>query len=91
MERTRRHNHQNHRNRKKPCTQNALLESNLSGKLYPDLVTDPHKSGMVDPGPDPLQREKLVPDPDPHQRKKMEALEGHFWSIGGSKSGKSEW
>ncbi len=27
---------------------------------------------------------------DPHQSEKVEALEGSFWSIGGSKSEKSE-
>ncbi len=53
-------------------------------ELDPDPVTDPHQSGKLDPDMDSLESEKL----DPHQREKVEALEGHFWSIGGSKSGK---
>jgi hypothetical protein len=37
----------------------------------------------------PRQSGKL--NPDPHHSETVEALEGHFWSIGWSKSGKSEW
>ncbi len=71
MERIRRHSHQNHRNRKKPFTQNVILESHHFGKLDPDPVTDPHQSG------------KLDTDVDPHNVKRW-SLRGSFlehWRV----------
>jgi hypothetical protein len=50
---------------------------------------DPHNFGKLDPDTDPEQGGKLDPDLEPHQSEKVE---GSFWSIEGSKSGKkSEW
>jgi hypothetical protein len=52
----------------------------ILGKLDPD----PYESGKLDPDLNPHQIKKQ----DPQQREKVEVLEGHFWSIRGSVSGK---
>ncbi len=48
---------------------------------------DPHHFWKLDP--DPHQSGKLDTDLDPHQSEKVEALEGHFGTLEGSKSKKN--
>ncbi len=45
---------------------------------------DPHQSGKLDPDRHEIEKQ----DPDPHESDKLEALEGHFGALRGSKSGK---
>ncbi len=47
-------------------------------------IVDPDHFGKLDPGPLSYGKQDL----NPHRSEKVEALEGNFGSIGGSKSGK---